>query len=143
MNRLLAIGVVLYAAGAPALAADVGVSVHISQPGVYGRVDIGRFPQPQVLVAQPVVVYQRPAAVVQPVYMWVPPGHRQNWRRYCGAYNACGVPVYFVQDQWYDQHVYPHGHGKYKKKHKYKYRDREDHEDRDRHDDHGKGKHDD
>ena len=38
----------------PALAADVGVSVQISQPGVYGRIDIGRFPQPQVVVPQPV-----------------------------------------------------------------------------------------
>ena len=41
-------------------ATDVGVSVQISQPGVYGRVDIGRFPQPQVIVAQPVVVAPPP-----------------------------------------------------------------------------------
>ena len=33
-----------------------GVSVQISQPGVYGRIDIGRFPQPQVVVAAPVIV---------------------------------------------------------------------------------------
>ena len=71
----------LLCAGA-AFAADVGVSVEISQPGVYGRVDIGRFPQPQVIVPQPVLV-GRPVVVaqpVQPVYMWVPPGHRKNWR---------------------------------------------------------------
>ena len=96
-------------------ATEVGVSVQISQPGVYGRIDIGRFPQPQVVVAQPVLIV-RPAAVVQqaaqPVYMWVPPGHRKNWRKHCGAYNACGVPVYFVQDQWYGQHVHPEGKGK-------------------------------
>jgi len=100
----------------PAFAADVGVSISISQPGVYGRVDIGRFPQPQVVVAQPVIV-QRPVIVQQPqpqvvvvqpepVYMWVPPGHRKNWRRYCAQYNACGVPVYFVRHDWYDQHVH-------------------------------------
>jgi hypothetical protein len=104
----------------PAFAADVGVSVSISQPGVYGRVDIGRFPQPQVVVQQPVII-QRPVVVHQPqpqvvvmqpepVYMWVPPGHRKNWRRHCGKYNACGVPVYFVQDQWYDQNVRRPGH---------------------------------
>jgi len=112
--------VLAIAAAAPAFATDVGVSVHISQPGVYGRVDIGRFPQPQLVVAQPVVI-QRPVTVVhqvQPVYMWVPPGHRQDWRHHCGAYNACGVPVYFVQDQWYEQHVHPHGHGHGKDKHK-------------------------
>jgi hypothetical protein len=40
--------------------------------------------------------------------MWVPPGHRKNWRKHCGQYNACGVPVYFVRDEWYGQHVRPH-----------------------------------
>ncbi len=33
-------------AGAPAQATDVGVSIGINQPGIYGRIDIGRFPQP-------------------------------------------------------------------------------------------------
>ena len=37
----------------PALAADVGVSVSIGQPGFYGRLDIGDFPQPQVIYRQP------------------------------------------------------------------------------------------
>lgn len=92
----------------PAAAADVGVSVQISQPGVYGRIDIGRFPQPQVIVAQPVIV-TRPVAVAppQPVYMWVPPGHRKNWKKHCRDYGACGVPVYFVRHDWYDQQVHP------------------------------------
>ena len=116
MKKKLLAALALVAA-LPALAADVGVSVSISQPGVYGRIDIGRFPQPQVVVAQPVIV-QRPVVVQQPqvvyaqpepVYMWVPPGHRRNWRKHCREYNACGVPVYFVQDQWYNQNVHPHG----------------------------------
>lgn len=110
----------------PAHAADVdvGVSIGISQPGVYGRIDIGRFPQPQVIVAQPVYV-QRPARVVaqpEPVYMWVPPGHRKNWKKHCREYGACGAPVYFVRDDWYDQKVRHGGH------------------DRDDRDDHGGGK---
>jgi hypothetical protein len=119
-----------------ATATDVGVSVQISQPGVYGRVDIGRFPQPQVVVAQPIII-TRPVVVVQqapppqPIYMWVPPGHQKNWRRHCGQYRACGVPVYFVQDQWYGEHVKGHG----KDKHKYKNKDKGH--------DKGKGKHDD
>jgi hypothetical protein len=92
-------------------AADVGVSVQISQPGVYGRVDIGRFPQPEVVVAQPVII-GRPAPRVEPVYMWVPPAHQARWSRYCGQYRACGVPVYFVQDRWYGEHVRPHGPGR-------------------------------
>ena len=90
----------LLASTAPARAADVGVSIGISQPGVYGRIDIGRFPQPQVIVQQPVVIYRPYPQVVEPVYLWVPPGHQKNWRRHCGRYNACGVPVYFVQERW-------------------------------------------
>jgi len=102
-------------------AADVGVSISVAQPGMYGRIDIGRFPQPEIVVAQPVIV-QRPTVVVaqpQPVYMWVPPGHRKNWKKHCGEYQACGTPVYFVKDEWYDSHVKPgkgkgngKGHGK-------------------------------
>jgi len=94
-----------------ALAADVGVSISISQPGVYGRVDIGRFPQPTVVLQQPVLVAPRPVPV-QPVYLWVPPGHRQHWRQHCARYNACGAPVYFVRDDWYRQRVMGDGgHG--------------------------------
>jgi hypothetical protein len=93
-----------------ALAADVGVSISISQPGVYGRVDIGQFPQPAVVMAQPMIMQPAPVymgAAPQPVYLWVPPGHRKNWRHHCARYNACGVPVYFVREDWYRQHVAP------------------------------------
>ena len=133
-----------------AMAADVGVSVHISQPGVYGRVDIGRFPQPQLVMARPIVVKQRQVTVVQPVqpvHMWVPPGPRQNWRGHCAAYNACGVPVYFVQDDWYDRHVRPHGkahgHSKQEHKHKDKNKHKDEHHDRGGNGkgNNGKGKH--
>ena len=91
-------------AAVPAHATDVGVSIGISQPGVYGRIDIGRFPAPAVVVTQPVRVVRAPQPV-QPVYLWVPPGHRQHWARHCHAYGACGVPVYFVRDDWYRGHV--------------------------------------
>lgn len=84
-------------------AGDVGVSIGFSQPGVYGRVDIGRYPQPVLVAPQPVYV-GRPV-YREPVYLWVPPGHRRDWRRHCGHYGACGAPVYFVQDGWYRQHV--------------------------------------
>jgi len=85
-------------------AADVGVSISISQPGVYGRIDIGRFPQPVLIQAQPVVI-RAPRLAVQPVYLWVPPGHQKKWSKHCHRYNACGVPVYFVEEGWYQQHV--------------------------------------
>jgi hypothetical protein len=102
----------------PAMATDVGISIGISigisQPGVYGRIDIGRFPNPVVVAPQPVIIvpppppaYGRPVVVAppQPVHLWVPPGHQKNWRKHCHRYGACGVPVYFVRDEWYRQHV--------------------------------------
>ncbi len=106
MKRMAVLGVAALTIGS-AQAADVGVSVSISQPGVYGRVDIGRFPQPVLVAPQPVLVLPAPTVVAQPepMYLWVPPGHRKNWRRYCGRYHACGAPVYFVQDGWYRQNV--------------------------------------
>ena len=113
MKRFIAIAALAgLCASLPALAADVGVSVQISQPGVYGRIDIGRFPLPQVIAYQPVLVLPpRMPLRAQPVYMWVPPGHRHNWRKHCSAYGACGVPVYFVRDQWYQQQIHPRGYG--------------------------------
>lgn len=89
----------------PAQALDVGVSIGISQPGIHGRIDIGRYPAPVVVQPRPVAIYA-PPPTVQPVYMWVPPGHQRRWSRHCAAYGACAVPVYFVQDQWYQQHVH-------------------------------------
>ena len=116
----------------PAQAADVGVSVQVSQPGVYGRVDIGRFPQPVLVQSQPVIIVQQAQIrPLQPVYLWVPPGHRKNWRKHCGRYDACGQPVYFVQDSWYEDNVQPRGkgHGKHKDKDKDKDKGHDKHKD--------------
>ncbi|MDE2394609.1 MAG: hypothetical protein KGM91_04145 [Burkholderiales bacterium] len=103
MKTLVAAG--LLGAAATGFAADVGLSISISQPGIYGRVDIGSFPQPVVVAPQPVIIGRPVVAAPQPVYMWVPPGQRRNWGRYCAHYRACGVPVYFVDDGWYRQNV--------------------------------------
>ena len=108
MKRILAL-TLCAAAAAPALAADVAVSVQIAQPGVYGRIDIGRFPSPPVIVPQPVIIGVVVGSPVQPIYMWVPPGHRKNWAKHCGRYGACGHPVYFVRHDWYDREVRGHG----------------------------------
>ncbi|MES2355845.1 MAG: hypothetical protein V4568_15875 [Pseudomonadota bacterium] len=114
MKRFLCLAA-LVVATTPAFAADVGVSVQIGDPGFYGRIDIGSFPPPPVVYRQPVVI--RHVEVVQePIYLRVPPGHAKKWRKHCHKYNACGRPVYFVQDTWYQQEYVPqyrerHGHG--------------------------------
>ena len=88
---------------APALATNVGVSVSAGQPGFYGRIDIGNLPPPRLVYAEPIVIQHVPAGVVrQPIYLHVPPGHAKNWRKHCARYNACGQPVYFVQETWYN-----------------------------------------
>jgi hypothetical protein len=95
----------------------MGVSIQFSQPGVFGRVDIGQYPQPQVIVPQPVFI-ERPPAVMpppEPVYLWVPLEHRKHWERYCHEYHAGGHPVYFVNHVWYRNNVmarqgHPQGH---------------------------------
>lgn len=102
----------------PALAADVGVSISIGQPGFYGQIDIGGFPPPQLVYPTPVIIQRAPAGVVYaPIYLHVPPGHAKNWSKHCHSYNACGRPVYFVQENWYNNEYVPryrekHGHGK-------------------------------
>ena len=81
---------------APAQAADVGVSISVNQPGFYGRVDIGD-QRPVLIYPQPIVIHQGAYTTYQrPIYMRVPPGHYKQWARYCGQYNACNQPVYFV-----------------------------------------------
>ena len=90
----------------PALAADVGVSVSIGQPGFYGRLDIGDYPQPQVIYRQPRVIERVPMER-PPIYMRVPPGHAKHWGKHCGEYNACGERVYFVRDDWYNREYAP------------------------------------
>jgi hypothetical protein len=128
----------LAAAALPASAADVGVALQFSEPGVYGRVDIGRFPQAQVILSTPMIAEPPPVPPprpVEPVYLWVPPEHQKHWKQHCREYHACGQPVYFVHEDWYRDHVMAerrhdegHGYG------------REHHEDRGDHGEHGRGK---
>lgn len=130
---------------------SIGVSIGINQPGVYGRINIGDVPRPALVYAQPVIIvppviqYER-----QPIYLYVPPVHQQDWRRYCGRYNACGQPVYFVQERWVRER-YQQEHPGWDKgrKHGKDKHDRDDHRggndrgrdgDDDRGNGHGKGR---
>ena len=86
-----------------------------------------------MLIAPPVRYVQQ-----QPLYLYVPPGHQKNWRKFCGRYNACGQPVYFVKEQWVRE--------RYNERQRYErdHRGRDDHGDnRGNHDnDRGRGKND-
>lgn len=122
IRPLIAMAALAAAVSLPtAQAQDVGVSIGISQPGFYGRIDIGNT-QPVLIYPQPVIIAQPSYGVRQrPIYMRVPPGHSKDWRRYCSRYNACNQPVYFVRDD----------------RDRYQHQDRHDHRDYRDHGDHG------
>ncbi|AXI04585.1 hypothetical protein HYN46_06200 [Aquirhabdus parva] len=93
---------------APILAtAYVGVSVNVGQPGFYGQINLGDAPPPQLIYTQPMWVERRPVEL-EPIYLHVPYDHARRWRYYCGRYDACGRPVYFVRDNWYNTVYVPH-----------------------------------
>ncbi len=117
----------------PALAADVGVSVSVGQPGFYGRLDIGDFPQPQVIYAQPIVIERGVRMDRPPIYLRVPPGYAKHWRKHCREYNACGERVFFVHDDWYEREYVP----RYQERHRDR---RDDRRDEGRNDDRGNGR---
>lgn len=130
---------------ATAAVAQVGVSVTVGQPGFYGRLDIGDYPAPQLIYAQPVIVQRPQYYSARPIYLRVPPGHAKHWSKHCRKYNACNQEVYFVQDSWYNNQYVPryrqqhgdHGRPDYgdRGRHDYKHDDK-----RDKHDDKpGKG----
>jgi len=128
LKSLLA-AVVLLTAAVPAMGANVGVSINIGQPDFYGRLDINDYPPPRVIYAKPVII-ERHRVVEQPVYVRVPQNYRKDWKRYCGRYDACGRPVYFVDNRWYNDVYVP------------RYREREKgrgHDHDHGHDDHARG----
>jgi hypothetical protein len=108
-----------------AQAADVGVSVSIGQPGFYGQIDIGGYPQPRLIYAQPRII-ERVYVDRPPIYLRVPPGHAKHWDRHCRKYNACGERVYFVRDDWYNREYaprYQENHHEYHEDHRDEHRD--------------------
>jgi len=128
--RKLVLGLLLsLGAALAAQAGDLNIGVVISgeiQPGVYGRVELGNRPPPPVLYERPRIIRVDRYHHYEPVYLHVPPGHAKHWDKFCGRYNACDRPVYFVKSAEYEP-----GYR----------RDRDDHdEDHDRGKGHGHGK---
>jgi hypothetical protein len=111
MKKLVVIALAVAAAGSVGSAmaqTSVGLSIGINQPGVYGQINIGALPAPALVAPQPVVI--APGSVAAPpAYLYVPIAEQHNWRRYCGKYNACGRPVYFVRENWVrDRYAHEH-----------------------------------
>jgi hypothetical protein len=112
MKKLIAaLALTAAAAAAPAFAGNVGFSITVGEPGFYGQIDIGGYGRPSVIYGEPVVLAPRYRSYA-PVYVRAPRDHYRNWGRYCGRYNACSRPVYFVRDEWYSN-VYVPRHRSY------------------------------
>lgn len=139
MKRLLLIATLITAV-VPAMAADVGVSINIGQPGFYGRIDIGNAPQPRLIYAEPIVIERQVRYVGSPLYLHVPPGHAKKWSKHCGAYNACNRQVYFVQDDWYNDVYVPQYRDRRDERQVVREYDRDDDKGRDKYEKHGKDK---
>ncbi|MEJ6000272.1 hypothetical protein [Paucibacter soli] len=100
-------------------APELGLSLTLAQPGVYGRIEIGAQQMPRVYYPQTVVV--QPAQLgYRPVYIYAPEWQVRHWPRHCHHYGACDRPVYFVRDDWVrenyrqehrHEHRRGHGHG--------------------------------
>jgi hypothetical protein len=138
MNRLfIAAAIAAAAFTTAALAADVGVSVRIGEPGFYGQLEIGDAGRPSVINSRPSLITRAPRGVVyEPLYLRVPARHQNNWRRYCRNYGVCDRPVYFVKDDWYNDVYVPHYRDQHREDRR-DYRDYRDDANRNNHDDRG------
>lgn len=87
------------AAGAAAPAA--------ADPGIYGPIDTAKFPKPQLVSSRPVIADRARLpkgarlSTAKPLYLHVPPREVSHWQAHCATYNACGVPVLFVSENWF------------------------------------------
>ena len=101
-----------------AYAADTGITISLGQPGFYGQVDLGDYPPPRLVYAEPVIV-EHAVVVGQPIYLRAQPDHVKHWDKHCSEYHACGQRVYFIEVSWYEEVYvmdYQKKHGKAKKK---------------------------
>lgn len=88
-----------------------GVSVRIGEPGFYGRLELGDAPKPVLVSPSPVIIEREHPGT--PAYVYVPAEQQRDWANNCSKYAACGRPVYFVEERWYNDVYVPH----YRSKH--------------------------
>ncbi|MDE2296406.1 MAG: hypothetical protein KGL36_13260 [Gammaproteobacteria bacterium] len=125
MRKLLWVAAML--AAPAAFAGNVGFSISFNQPGLYGQINLGNVPAPQLIYSQPVLVAPPPyaAPALPPMYLHVPPGYERDWREHCAEFHACDRPVYFVRDRWY-RDVYLPARRDYDEREHRAWRERED-----------------
>ena len=89
------------------LAASMAIATSVlaadADPGIYGRIDVSKYPKPQLINPKPVTIdhQSKPETTAKPIYLHVPQGHEWHWHDHCKTYDACAVPVYFVTEGWF------------------------------------------
>lgn len=91
-------------------AASTASAVVLGEPGYYGAIDVGHGPIPQLVYPQPVWIRPAPVGIMPPapLYLRVPPRVWRHWPTFCQQYQACGRPVYFVREAWYQRVFIPY-----------------------------------
>jgi hypothetical protein len=86
-----------------ALAAVMPAHAAGAAPVIYGPIDTARFPKPLLINRKPVLIDKAAAKAssAKPLYLHVAPGEEWHWYANCRKYNACGVPVHFVSENWF------------------------------------------
>ena len=106
MKQLLIAAAVVAATITSAHAADVGVPLTVGQPGFYGQIDIGNFPQPQVINPQPVIILRGRTSARRFIF-----AYRRVTPNIGASTAACTTPaasaLFFVQDNWYNREYVP------------------------------------
>jgi hypothetical protein len=116
-----------------------GVRAADTDPGIYGRIDTGRFPKPLVINHKPVLLDRAARSrSAKPIYLHVRPGDEWHWNAHCKTYAACGAPVYFVTESWFMNVYLPAIGSRDGREQRYRIQAaRERASERDRHDVHG------
>jgi hypothetical protein len=100
---------ILAAAAVAGAASAQGVSISAGDPDFFGPIEIGGAPPPELIDSRPVVIQPAPEFVgTSPIYLRVRPGYEAEWASHCFEYQACGRPVYFVSNYWYNVVYAPH-----------------------------------
>ena len=75
---------------------------HGGDQGIYGRLDLVKFPKPELINDQPVLIDKSSKrASTKTVFVHVPPGYERHWQFHCKTYDSCNVPVQFVTESWF------------------------------------------
>ncbi|MGI6655379.1 MAG: hypothetical protein ACOX5Z_00830 [Desulfobulbus sp.] len=108
--------------------AHAALHITIGDSAFYGLLDMAGFSNPRFINPNPIIIdksgLRMGRGMDNPLYLRVPLGHLKKWSKHCHKYNACNRPVYFVDENWYQNTYAP----QYRKRAGYRDGDRRDYD---------------